>query len=99
MLAPCLVDVDSIPEPPPPSNSGRPRCLILPSDDPTEAPFRLRVEREEPWGDLIELVDEPMSSRSEQAQATGLNGRVMMTLSEARWVRDALCQMLGPEGS
>lgn len=84
-------------EPEPPSTKPeRCRCFTRMSDDPKDPNYRLRVE--EDLG-VVEIVDEALTSSSATAQLTGLNGRVLMTLTEAAFVRDALCELLGTEGT
>ena len=82
---------------PPTGPPEKPFFLVLPSDDLTVKPYRVRVERDYGSG-LIEIVDEAMTSRSPQAQPTGRNGGVLLTIEEARWVRAALNELLDDDG-
>jgi hypothetical protein len=79
-----------------PSLAPRPTCLTRLSDDPTDQHNRFRVERDDGW-DMIEVVDEQVSSRAATAQITHINDKLLLTPEDARWLRDALTEILGED--
>jgi len=80
-----------------PSLASRTMCLTRLSDDPNDQYNRLRVERDGYQESMIELVDEQVSSLSESAETTHINDKLLLTLEDARWLRDALIEILGEE--
>lgn len=67
--------------------------------DPTEGPYQLRVEWDAEDSSLIEIADEKVTSRQAHAQIVlGVGQVICLTRKDARWLRDALTEVLALRG-
>lgn len=66
---------------------------ILRSDDPAKPRERIVVATNACFGELIDVTDEVATSGSTRAQTSEVHDRLVLTRSQAAWLRDVLIVM------